>query len=74
MKNIVVSVLLILLLCSCVSKRNTESVKRPTKVEAEKNYVGHSPEECAQIQVQCIPGFERFDDEKGCGCRQKKNP
>lgn len=33
------------------------------------NYIGNSAEECSRIQVLCIEGFERFDDEKGCGCR-----
>lgn len=34
-----------------------------------KNYVGNSPEECATIQVLCVEGLERFDDETGCGCQ-----
>ncbi len=33
-----------------------------------KNYVGYG-EECSRIQVLCVEGYERFDDEKGCGCK-----
>lgn len=32
-------------------------------------YVGKSSEECSRIQVMCISGYERFDDDRGCGCR-----
>ena len=35
-----------------------------------KNYVGNSAEECSRIQVMCIEGFQRFDDENGCGCEE----
>lgn len=38
--------------------------------EAVKNYVGNSPEECSRIQVTCVEGFKRFDDENGCGCEK----
>lgn len=72
MKKIALTLILVLALCSCASKRNAGPSKEPAAVEAEKNYIGHSPEECARIQVQCIPGFERFDDETGCGCRKKE--
>ncbi len=34
-----------------------------------KNYIGNSAEECSRIQVLCIAGLERFDDESGCGCQ-----
>lgn len=34
-----------------------------------KNYIGNSVEECSRIQVLCVDGFERFDDNDGCGCR-----
>ena len=33
-----------------------------------RNYVGNSVEECSRIQVTCVEGFQRFDDESGCGC------
>lgn len=35
-----------------------------------KNYVGYSVEECSRVQVMCVEGFERFDDETGCGCQE----
>ena len=34
----------------------------------DKNYVGYSVEECSRIQVTCVEGFQRFDDDSGCGC------
>lgn len=37
-----------------------------------RNYVGRSIEECRTIQVLCVEGFERFDDEMGCGCEAVK--
>lgn len=37
-------------------------------------YVGKSPEECSRIQVTCVSGYERFDDNKGCGCRPTMVP
>jgi len=36
----------------------------------EKNYVSTDPDECTRIQVLCVEGFERFDDETGCGCQK----
>lgn len=37
----------------------------------DRNYVGNSKEECSRIQVTCIDGYQRFDDEAGCGCEPK---
>tara|TARA_Y100000310_G_scaffold147931_1_gene147185 strand:- start:2504 stop:3790 length:1287 start_codon:yes stop_codon:yes gene_type:complete len=37
---------------------------------AVRDYVGNSPEECTLIQVTCIEGLQRFDDENGCGCEE----
>jgi hypothetical protein len=41
----------------------------PAELEGGKKYVGRSAEECSRIQVMCIPGYERFDDQDGCGCK-----
>src|SRR3989344_5856191 len=35
-----------------------------------KNYIGNSAEECLRIQVTCVEGYRRFDDDKGCGCEK----
>jgi len=31
-------------------------------------YIGRNSDECSRVQVLCIDGFERFDNECGCGC------
>lgn len=41
----------------------------PGERKNDDNYIGHTPEECATIQVMCVEGMERFDDENGCGCQ-----
>ena len=41
----------------------------------DRNYVGNSKDECSRIQVTCIDGYQRFDDDAGCGCEPKnQNP
>ena len=41
----------------------------PAEEEGEKNYIANSAEECSRTQVLCVEGFERFDDDAGCGCQ-----
>lgn len=43
-------------------------IYEPSSEVPERNYVGNSVDECSRIQVTCVPGFQRFDDESGCGC------
>jgi len=45
----------------------------PAGQESGKNYVAHSAEECSRTQVLCVEGFERFDDDAGCGCQPVAN-
>ena len=42
--------------------------QQQTAETPDRNYVGHSVEECSRIQVTCVEGFQRFDDDSGCGC------
>jgi len=42
--------------------------QQQTAETSDKNYVGYSVEECSRIQVTCVEGFQRFDDDSGCGC------
>ena len=37
-------------------------------------YVGHSPEECADIDFDCGGWQEGFSDECGCGCLAREEP
>lgn len=41
-----------------------------TDKDTNKNYIGNSAEECLRIQVTCVEGYKRFDDDKGCGCEK----
>ena len=34
-------------------------------------YTSTDKEECQRIEFLCIEGYERFDDDLGCGCRPK---
>lgn len=34
-----------------------------------RNYVGKNADECSRIQALCVPGFELFEDDCGCGCQ-----
>ena len=34
----------------------------------ERNYISRDIKECKTIQVLCIEGLKRFDDNTGCGC------
>ncbi|PIQ76158.1 hypothetical protein COU78_01205 [Candidatus Peregrinibacteria bacterium CG10_big_fil_rev_8_21_14_0_10_49_24] len=45
------------------------AISQPKGTDNPDMYVGKSAEECSRIQVMCIEGFERFDDENGCGCQ-----
>lgn len=44
--------------------------QQQTAETPDRHYVGHSVEECSRIQVRCAEaeGFQRFDDDSGCGC------
>jgi hypothetical protein len=66
MKKILISLgIIVLAVAGWVVWSRTE-----TSLDDAKNYVGNSVEECSRIQVMCIAGYERFDDEQGCGCRK----
>ncbi len=45
------------------------SLSRPIDKREDRNYIGKSVEECSRVQVFCVEGLERFDDETGCGCQ-----
>lgn len=76
MKKIKILTLLILLLAIVLGAvyfiKNKTALKEDNKennIEKVDNYVGRSAEECSRIQVVCVAGFERFDNENGCGCQ-----
>lgn len=45
------------------------SLGRPTDERQDRDYMGKDVEECSRVQVLCVEGLERFDDETGCGCQ-----
>ena len=40
--------------------------------DSNKQYIGKNKNECSRVQFLCVPGFERFDDKKGCGCEKSE--
>jgi len=67
MKKFLIIIIIVVALVFVILSRGDTPV--PAGEEPVKNYVGHSAEECGRIQVLCIEGFERFDDDAGCGCQ-----
>jgi len=39
------------------------------KENSSETYVGNSRAECSTIEFFCVQGYERFDDDHGCGCK-----
>ena len=62
-KLLTIIIILVLIGVGLYFMSQQQTAKRP-----DINYVGHSAEECLRIQVTCIEGFQRFDDDFGCGC------
>lgn len=68
-KILIPTLVILILIFGVVFYFANEDSKKEDKFA--KSYVGYSAEECRRIQITCVAGFKRFDNNNGCGCEIK---